>query len=382
MLRSMLRSPMLVTAQTAGGPRPSREARKGMADERGRVKLDGCDELWVGEDGGVGVSRAETHERGGTRETRTRSNSPMATRRLLLLQVLVALASARVVVDGPRASLVAEKSESFALDSREKLLAGGSARFGAQLIMYPADALRTLAQTRTGAKTLSELGMNTLVSGCATTSAFAFAVGGLQFSIFGYLRPLCPAVVASAAASLGSCIAGVPQEVIKQRLVTGIYPNFWNAVTTIAKTEGPLGFYSGWAPTVSRNLPFIVICFCSFDAFQQRALRDRPAGASLTNAENYLYGVSSALIGGLCTQPIDVIKTRLMTQAAVPGAIPYNGVVDCVRTMLRTEGAGAFLAGIRPRMAYMGPLWALQFGLNGAVTDAIKKSKAAAVEQR
>ena len=89
-----------------------------------------------------------------------------------------------------------------ALNNREKLLAGGSARFGAQLVMYPADALRTLAQTRKGAKTLSELGARTLVSGCATTSMFAFFVGGLQFSIFGALRPVAPAIVASEATPL------------------------------------------------------------------------------------------------------------------------------------------------------------------------------------
>ena len=262
------------------------------------------------------------------------------------------------------------------LNNREKLLAGGSARFGAQLVMYPADALRTLAQTRKGAKTLSELGARTLVSGCATTSMFAFFVGGLQFSIFGALRPVAPAIVASACASLGSSVAGIPQEVIKQRLVTGIYPNFATAVGRIARTEGPLGFYSGWRPTVARNLPFVVICFCSFDALKQRALRDRPEGSSLTSAENYLYGVSSALVGGLCTQPIDVIKTRLMTQAAAVGAVPYAGVVDCVSTMLREEGPGVFLRGLAPRMSYMGPLWALQFGLNGAATDFIKKRKA------
>ena len=55
----------------------------------------------------------------------------------------------------------------------------------------------------------------------------------------------------------------------------------------------------------------------------------------------------------------------------------YTGVLDCVRTMVQTEGAGAFLAGIRPRMAYLAPLWALQFGLNGAATDALKKRKVA-----
>ena len=270
------------------------------------------------------------------------------------------------------------------LDSGERLLAGGSARFGAQMIMYPADALRTLAQTRAGAKTLSELGTRTLVSGCVTTSSFAFAVGGLQFSIFGALRPKFGPLVASALASLGSCIAGVPQEVIKQRLVTGIYPNFRTAVSTIARVEGPLGFYAGWAPTVSRNLPFVVICFCSFDALQRWMLRDKPDGTALSTVENLAAGVTSALIGGLCTQPIDVVKTRLMTQAAVRGVTPYAGVVDCVRTMLATEGPGVFLAGLAPRMAYMGPLWALQFGLNGVATDAIqtRKERASSVTKK
>ena len=266
------------------------------------------------------------------------------------------------------------------LNSREKLLAGGSARFGAQLVMYPADALRTLAQTRKGAKTLADLGARTLVSGCATTSMFAFFVGGLQFSIFGALRPRVPAIFASAAASIGSSVAGIPQEVIKQRLVTGIYPNFRTAIVNIARAEGPLGFYSGWRPTVARNLPFVIICFCTFDALKARALKDRGENGALTSAENYLYGVSSALVGGLCTQPIDVVKTRLMTQAAVAGVAPYAGVGDCVRTMLATEGPGIFLAGLAPRMAYMGPLWALQFGLNGAATKYIQDRKARKAE--
>ena len=74
--------------------------------------------------------------------------------------------------------------------------------------------------------------------------------------------------------------------------------------------------------------------------------------------------------------PVDVVKTRLMTQMAAVGAAPYTGVVDCVSTMLSTEGPGIFLAGLAPRMAYMGPLWALQFGLNGAATEALKKRKA------
>ena len=83
-----------------------------------------------------------------------------------------------------------------------------------------------------------------------------------------------------------------------------------------------------------------------------------------------------AQVGALATQPIDVVKTRLMTQAAVAGKEPYKGVVDCVSTMLRNEGPLVFLAGIKPRMLYMGPLWAMQFGLNGAATERLKERRA------
>ena len=70
-------------------------------------------------------------------------------------------------------------------------------------------------------------------------------------------------------------------------------------------------------------------------------------------------------------------SARANVQAAVTGVAPYANVVDCVRTMLANEGPGVFLAGLKPRMAYMGPLWALQFGLNGVATDALKARKSA-----
>jgi len=233
--------------------------------------------------------------------------------------------------------------------------------------------MRTLAQTRTGAKTLSELGFGTLISGCVTTSAFAFIVGAVQFAIFGVLQQTLGALGASTVGALGSCLASIPQEVIKQRLVTGIYPNFAAAVRTIYATEGVRGFYAGWLPTVTRNVPFVVITFTSFAALQRRRLDAAGEGSrsTLTTAESLCVGVASALIGGLCTQPIDVVKTRMMTQAAVTGVAPYADALDCVRTMLAHEGPAAFFAGLKQRSLYMGPLWAIQFAINERIKAAM-----------
>jgi hypothetical protein len=51
-------------------------------------------------------------------------------------------------------------------------------------------------------------------------------------------------------------------------------------------------------PTVSRNVPFVVITFSTFAALQQAVIRRRPAGRGadgrLTFAENLGVGISSA----------------------------------------------------------------------------------------
>ena len=204
------------------------------------------------------------------------------------------------------------------LTTTQTLVAGGASRAAAQLLMYPADALRTLAQTRTGAKTLAELGAKTLVNGCVFTSCFAFPVGAIQFAVLGRARraiarrqPKTPKtlvdVQASACAALASCSVTVPQEVLKQRLVAGIYPNVFAAVKNIARTEGPRGFFVGALPTAARNVPFVVVTFTVYGALS--AWR----GEAKSTAESLGRGVTAALVAGVVTQPVDVVKTRMMT---------------------------------------------------------------------
>ena len=95
------------------------------------------------------------------------------------------------------------------------VLAGGLSRSLAQALLYPVDALRTLAQTRDG-KTLADVGVRSLVRGCAQTSSFALFTGGIQFGIFGAINPRLGPLAASVAGAAGSCLVSVPQEVIKQ----------------------------------------------------------------------------------------------------------------------------------------------------------------------
>lgn len=246
----------------------------------------------------------------------------------------------------------------------QNLIAGGGSRAVAQLTLYPIDALRTLAQSRDG-RTLADVGVSALIRGCTTTSCFALFMGSIQFAVFEYCQShKINALISSAAGAAASCIVSVPQEVIKQRLVTGIYTSFRQAVSTIYREEGIRGFYSAWKPTMSRNVPFVMVTFCSMDLFKRNLLKRRQGKKELTLLENMLIGMSSALCAGLVTQPADVIKTRMMTQASST-QIPYQNALDCFRTILRTEGPLVFYSGLKQRSLYMCLLWGMTFALNG-----------------
>lgn len=252
-------------------------------------------------------------------------------------------------------------------------LAGGASRAVAQAVLYPVDALRTLAQTRDG-RTLADVGTRALVRGCGTTSSFALLQGAIQFGIFNVVQDRAPwavlrsPVVASALGAAGSCVVSVPQEVIKQRLVTGVYTSFRQATSSIYQTEGIRGFYSAWRPTVTRNVPFVITTFTAMDAMKKRIIKKRQGNSkgpvNLTTLENFVVGIGSALVGGIVTQPVDVVKTRMMTQAAST-AQPYTSALDCLVTMARQEGPLALYSGFPQRAVYMGGLWGIIFALNG-----------------
>jgi solute carrier family 25 S-adenosylmethionine transporter 26 len=234
------------------------------------------------------------------------------------------------------------------------------------MTLYPIDALRTLAQTRDG-RALADVGTSALVRGAATTSTFALFMGAIQFAVFGVCRSYnVPVILSSALGAAASCVVSVPQEVIKQRLVTGVYGSFGDAVATIYKTEGIPGFYSAWKPTMSRNVPFVMTTFTTMELLRRQRFKNKPAGPKeLSVAENMLIGMSSALVAGLVTQPMDTIKTRMITQAASTAA-PYTSAFDCLRTILRSEGGILTLySGLKQRSTYMCLLWGMTFALNG-----------------
>ncbi|XP_072074507.1 S-adenosylmethionine carrier 1, chloroplastic/mitochondrial isoform X1 [Arachis hypogaea] len=69
------------------------------------------------------------------------------------------------------------------------------------------------------------------------------------------------------------------------------------------------------------------------------------ARRNLNDPENAIIGAFAGALTGAITTPLDVIKTRLMVQM-IPcygSANQYNGIVDCVQTIIKEEGPSALL---------------------------------------
>jgi solute carrier family 25 S-adenosylmethionine transporter 26 len=98
--------------------------------------------------------------------------------------------------------------------------------------------------------------------------------------------------------------------------------------------------------------------------------------------------ILSGAITGAITTPLDVLKTRLMVQVDIlmrsskifslhhclfkhsdvyfnsqGQANQYRGIISCAQTILREEGAGAFLKGIEPRVLWIGIGGSIFFGV-------------------
>lgn len=109
---------------------------------------------------------------------------------------------------------------------------------------------------------------------------------------------------------------------------------------TIVKEEGPLGLWSGAAPTIFRNGTNQMCLFWAKNNFDKFLWgKHEGDGVVLLPYQSMISGFSAALIGPVATGPFDVVKTRLMAQQkAAPGTeLKYKGFIDALIKIPREE---------------------------------------------
>eukprot|EP00624_Nannochloropsis_granulata_P007416 evm.model.NODE_7599_length_6475_cov_53.327721.1 len=169
----------------------------------------------------------------------------------------------------------------------------------------------------------------------------------------------------AASAGMGNTVASVfrvPYEVVKQRLQAGMYSSTGEALRTMYRTEGGLGAFfgsSGVASQIMRDVPYAIVTLLTYESLRRaRAAARRKAGGGKVSTpfEDSMMGAFAGGVGSLVSNPMDVVKTRVMTQ---PGLYPT--VWSAVRKLWADEGAAAFLKGTAPRLLHKVPANAIFF---------------------
>lgn len=116
----------------------------------------------------------------------------------------------------------------------------------------------------------------------------------------------------------------------------------------ILEKDGILGLYAGYAATLLRNLPVGVLNYSSFEYLKGFIMRKSGKGY-LEPVESACCGALAGAISASLTTPLDVVKTRLMTQARGQGG---RKITEIVRQILMEEGWMGLTRGIGPRVLH------------------------------
>ncbi|XP_061345174.1 S-adenosylmethionine carrier 1, chloroplastic/mitochondrial-like [Gastrolobium bilobum] len=245
-------------------------------------------------------------------------------------------------------------------------IAGGVAGVIVEAALYPIDTIKTRLQVARGG---GEIILKGLYSGLAGNLAGVLPASAIFIGVYEptkqKLLKSLPDHLSSVAHFAAGVIGGtassfvrVPTEVIKQRMQTGQFGSAMAAVRLIVANEGFKGLYAGYGSFLLRDLPFDAIELCIYE--QLRIGYKLAAKRDLNDPENAMLGAFAGAITGAVTTPLDVVKTRLMVQGSQNH---YHGIYDCVRTIVKEEGAHALFKGIGPRVLWIGLGGSIFFGV-------------------
>ena len=140
------------------------------------------------------------------------------------------------------------------------------------------------------------------------------------------------------------------------------YKSFWDGLTSIAKTEGPLGLLRGAKVAALRVSMGSAVQLSTYDTCKEYLHREVPY-FSTEKGQGLILHFSAAMMSGLMVttamNPADVMSTRMYNQAA--GKELYSSIPDCFMKIFRTEGFGGFYKGWLAHYLRVGPHTVLTF---------------------
>lgn len=157
------------------------------------------------------------------------------------------------------------------------------------------------------------------------------------------------------------------------------YASMGSTIRAILTEEGiAYGVYRGTLAMVLGSFPSTMLFFGAYETTKRALLQNRP-GINET-AVHLTAGFLGDIASSIAYVPSEVLKTRFQLQGPYnnvhfKSGYNYTGLVDAVRTIVRTEGAGALFYGYKATLIRDMPFSALQFAFYEKFHMAAKRYK-------
>ena len=259
---------------------------------------------------------------------------------------------------------------------------------------HPLDVIRIQMQTtgkityKTPLDAAIQIGkkdITSLWSGLSAAYLRQFTYSGFRLAVFSYLLEiakhqndnkqvsLSTKLMVGATAGIAGSIIGNPAELALVRMADDSklpianrrnYKSSLHACVRVVQEEGTFGL---WRGVVNSSLRAAVV-----NSFQLGIYG--PAKSKLVELQPNIFittsSISTMFVGAnisaffaiSASMPLDVVKSRLMSQAATTGVqLEYAGMVDCFQKIFQTEGIVAFYRGFLPAFVKLAPYTVISF---------------------
>jgi len=168
--------------------------------------------------------------------------------------------------------------------------------------------------------------------------------------------------LAGAGAGVANSVVSGPVEHIRIRLQTqptpkaGTVPLYLgpvDAVKMIHRSDGLRGIYQGQIATLWREFHGYGMYFLTYEYLVQRqCVKQNCTRQELSTANVMTYGILAGWSLWLTAYPLDVIKSRMQTDAfpSQGNLRQYNSTFDCVKQLYRQQGVKGFFRGLMPAL--------------------------------
>ncbi|XP_009601181.1 mitochondrial uncoupling protein 5-like [Nicotiana tabacum] len=231
-----------------------------------------------------------------------------------------------------------------------------------------------------GVKIIQQEGVAALFSGVSATVLRQTLYSTTRMGLYDMLKqkwtdpdtnnmPLSRKIVAGLIAGGIGAAVGNPADVAMVRMQADgrlplaqrrNYKSVVDAITQMSKSEGITSLWRGSSLTVNRAMLVTASQLASYDQFKETILEKGLMNDGL--GTHVTASFAAGFVAAVASNPVDVIKTRVMNMKVEPGTVPpYSGALDCAMKTIKAEGPMALYKGFIPTISRQGPFTIVLF---------------------